>query len=81
MCVVPVIAEAVEKWKADREARLAGGGGSDKDVEEEEEEYIYAVQDDEVRHSRRNVRPVSLWKAGCYALCWSLGIDRDARWK
>ncbi|XP_046881155.1 pre-mRNA-splicing factor ISY1 homolog [Hypomesus transpacificus] len=42
-----VIAEAVEKWKADREARLAGGGGSDKDVEEEEEEYIYAVQDDE----------------------------------
>ncbi|XP_066553901.1 pre-mRNA-splicing factor ISY1 homolog [Amia ocellicauda] len=40
-----VIAEAVEKWKAEREARLAGGGLGDK--EEEEEEYIYAVHDDE----------------------------------
>lgn len=41
-----VIAEAVEKWKADREARLAVGGGV-KDTEEEEEEYIYAVRDEE----------------------------------
>ncbi|XP_073682303.1 pre-mRNA-splicing factor ISY1 homolog [Garra rufa] len=40
-----VIAEAVEKWKADKEARLAVGGGV-KDTEEEEE-YIYAVKDDE----------------------------------
>ncbi|KAL1265208.1 hypothetical protein QQF64_003235 [Cirrhinus molitorella] len=40
-----VIAEAVEKWKADKEARLAVGGGM-KDTEEEEE-YIYAVKDDE----------------------------------
>ncbi|KAI5607593.1 pre-mRNA-splicing factor ISY1-like, partial [Silurus asotus] len=39
------IAEAVEKWKAEKEARLAGGGGA-KEVEEEEE-YIYAVKDDE----------------------------------
>ncbi|XP_074054497.1 pre-mRNA-splicing factor ISY1 homolog isoform X1 [Macrotis lagotis] len=38
-----VIAEAVEKWKAEREARLARG-----DKEEEEEEInIYAVNDDE----------------------------------
>ncbi|XP_051528292.1 pre-mRNA-splicing factor ISY1 homolog isoform X2 [Myxocyprinus asiaticus] len=41
-----VIAEAVEKWRAEKEARLAGGGGV-KDTEEEEEEYIYAVKDDE----------------------------------
>ncbi|MCI4390237.1 hypothetical protein PGIGA_G00120280 [Pangasianodon gigas] len=40
-----VIAEAIEKWKAEKEARLAGGGGA-KEVEEEEE-YIYAVKDDE----------------------------------
>ncbi|KAI7795362.1 pre-mRNA-splicing factor ISY1-like protein, partial [Triplophysa rosa] len=39
-----VIAEAVEKWKADKEARLAGGVVKDT---EEEEEYIYAVKDDE----------------------------------
>ncbi|KAB5537076.1 hypothetical protein PHYPO_G00114680 [Pangasianodon hypophthalmus] len=39
------IAEAIEKWKAEKEARLAGGGGA-KEVEEEEE-YIYAVKDDE----------------------------------
>ncbi|XP_030633505.1 pre-mRNA-splicing factor ISY1 homolog [Chanos chanos] len=41
-----VIAEAVAKWKAEKEARLAGGGGV-KEAEEEEEEYIYAVKDDE----------------------------------
>lgn len=41
-----VVAEAVEKWKADREARLAVGGGV-KDTEEEEEECIYAVVDEE----------------------------------
>ncbi|XP_039564389.1 LOW QUALITY PROTEIN: pre-mRNA-splicing factor ISY1 homolog [Passer montanus] len=35
-----VIAEAVEKWKMEREARLARG-------EEEEEENIYAVQEEE----------------------------------
>lgn len=40
------IAEAIEKWKAEKEARLAGGGGA-KELEEEEE-YIYAVKDDEV---------------------------------
>lgn len=40
------IAAAIEKWKAEKEARLAGGGGT-KDVEEEEE-YIYAVKDNEV---------------------------------
>lgn len=40
-----VIAEAVEKWKADKEARLAAGGAV-KDPEEEEE-YIYAVRDEE----------------------------------
>ncbi|MCJ8744476.1 hypothetical protein PDJAM_G00119200 [Pangasius djambal] len=39
------IAEAIEKWKAEKEARIAGGGGA-KEVEEEEE-YIYAVKDDE----------------------------------
>ncbi|XP_077181763.1 pre-mRNA-splicing factor ISY1 homolog isoform X2 [Paroedura picta] len=38
-----VITEAVEKWKTEKEARLAGG---DKE-EEEEEENIYAVNDDE----------------------------------
>ncbi|XP_054833244.1 pre-mRNA-splicing factor ISY1 homolog isoform X1 [Eublepharis macularius] len=38
-----VIAEAVEKWRTEREARLARG---DKE-EEEEEENIYAVNDDE----------------------------------
>ncbi|XP_027323764.2 pre-mRNA-splicing factor ISY1 homolog [Anas platyrhynchos] len=37
-----VIAEAVEKWKMEREARLARG-----DEEEEEEENIYAVNEDE----------------------------------
>ncbi|KAL2299621.1 hypothetical protein Nmel_012465 [Mimus melanotis] len=36
----PVIAEAVEKWKMEREARLARG-------EEEEEENIYAVHEEE----------------------------------
>uniref|UniRef100_A0A8C3TXB3 Pre-mRNA-splicing factor ISY1 homolog n=1 Tax=Catharus ustulatus TaxID=91951 RepID=A0A8C3TXB3_CATUS len=36
-----VIAEAVEKWKMEREARLARG-------EEEEEENIYAVHEEEV---------------------------------
>ncbi|XP_051768673.1 pre-mRNA-splicing factor ISY1 homolog [Ctenopharyngodon idella] len=40
-----VIAEAVEKWKADKEARLAAGVGV-KDPEEEEE-HIYAVRDEE----------------------------------
>ncbi|KAL7843140.1 hypothetical protein AOLI_G00246520 [Acnodon oligacanthus] len=40
-----VIAEAIEKWKEEKEARLAGGGGT-KEVEEEEE-YIYAIKDDE----------------------------------
>lgn len=40
-----VIAEAVEKWRAEREARLAAGGAV-KDPEEEEE-YIYAVRDEE----------------------------------
>lgn len=40
------IAEATEKWKAEKEARLAGGEAV-KEVEEEEE-YIYAVKDDEV---------------------------------
>ncbi|KAJ8259847.1 hypothetical protein GJAV_G00174150 [Gymnothorax javanicus] len=39
------IAEAVEKWKAERAARLAGGEGGEK--EEEEEEHLYAVQDEE----------------------------------
>lgn len=39
-----VIAEAVEKWRAEKEARLAGGALKDT---EEEEEYIYAVKDDE----------------------------------
>ncbi|KAK1799753.1 hypothetical protein P4O66_006290 [Electrophorus voltai] len=38
------IAEAIEKWKADKEARLVGGGTKDT---EEEEEYIYAVKEDE----------------------------------
>ncbi|NWI32408.1 ISY1 factor, partial [Sula dactylatra] len=37
-----VIAEAVEKWKMEREARLARG-----EEEEEEEVNIYAVNDDE----------------------------------
>ncbi|EOB07300.1 Pre-mRNA-splicing factor ISY1-like protein, partial [Anas platyrhynchos] len=37
-----IIAEAVEKWKMEREARLARG-----DEEEEEEENIYAVNEDE----------------------------------
>lgn len=41
------IAEAVAKWKAEREARLAGGGGGEKEEEEEEEEHIYAVQAEE----------------------------------
>ena len=36
-----VIAEAVEKWKMEREARLARG-----EEEEEEEENIYAVDDE-----------------------------------
>jgi len=49
--VPAVIAEAVEKWKADKEARLAVGGGV-KDTEEEEE-YIYAVRDEEVNLSVR----------------------------
>ncbi|RXN31973.1 pre-mRNA-splicing factor ISY1-like protein [Labeo rohita] len=44
-----VIAEAVEKWKADKEARLAVGGGV-KDTEEEEE-YIYAVRDEEIEEA------------------------------
>ena len=42
--LLPVIAEALEKWKVEREARLARG---DKE-EEEEEVNIYAVNDEEV---------------------------------
>lgn len=45
---ISAIAEAVAKWKAEKEARLAGGGGGEKDEEEEEEEHIYAVQAEEV---------------------------------
>ncbi|KAL4655862.1 hypothetical protein GN956_G6204 [Arapaima gigas] len=41
-----VIAEAVEKWKAEKEARLAGSGGPGE-KEEDEEDYIYAVRDEE----------------------------------
>ncbi|XDV52250.1 hypothetical protein PO909_020994, partial [Leuciscus waleckii] len=41
-----VIAEAVEKWKAERESRLSAGGVKDTE-EEEEEEHIYAVRDEE----------------------------------
>ncbi|XP_023655316.1 pre-mRNA-splicing factor ISY1 homolog [Paramormyrops kingsleyae] len=48
-----VIAKAVEKWKAEKEARLEGGGGGVK--EDEEEENIYAVReensDDEMKES------------------------------
>ncbi|XP_041080256.1 pre-mRNA-splicing factor ISY1 homolog [Polyodon spathula] len=40
-----VLAEAVERWKAEKEARLAGEEAGDKE-EVEEEEYIYAVQED-----------------------------------
>ena len=43
-CVL-AIAEAVEKWKAEKEARLAGGEGGGVG---EEEEHIYAVQAEEV---------------------------------
>ena len=46
-CVL-AIAEAVEKWKAEKEARLAGGEGGGVGEEEEEEEHIYAVQAEEV---------------------------------
>lgn len=42
-----VIAEAVEKWKAEREARLAGGGGATEKETEEEDVNIYVVRDDE----------------------------------
>ncbi|XP_048879309.1 pre-mRNA-splicing factor ISY1 homolog [Brienomyrus brachyistius] len=48
-----VIAKAVEKWKAEKEARLEGGGGGGK--EDEEEENIYAVReensDDEMKEN------------------------------
>lgn len=40
----------MERWKAEKEARLAGEEAGDKE-EVEEEEYIYAVQEDEVMHS------------------------------
>lgn len=42
--LLPVIAEAVEKWKVEREAWLA----KDDKEEEEEEVNIYAVNDEEV---------------------------------
>ncbi|MGH0163392.1 UNVERIFIED_CONTAM: hypothetical protein FKN15_074412 [Acipenser sinensis] len=41
-----ILAEAVERWKAEKEAHLAGEEAEDKE-EVEEEEYIYAVQEDE----------------------------------
>lgn len=41
---VAVIAKAVEKWKAEKEARLEGGGCGVK--EDEEEENIYAVREE-----------------------------------
>lgn len=41
-----VIAEAVEKWKAEREARLAGGGGATEKETEEEDVNIYVVRDE-----------------------------------
>uniref|UniRef100_A0A8C9T5R6 Pre-mRNA-splicing factor ISY1 homolog n=1 Tax=Scleropages formosus TaxID=113540 RepID=A0A8C9T5R6_SCLFO len=47
------IAEAVAKWKAEKEARLTGSGGPGE-KEEDEEDYIYAVRDDE--HSDEEMR-------------------------
>ncbi|CAB1353130.1 unnamed protein product, partial [Coregonus sp. 'balchen'] len=47
-----VILEAVEKWKAEREARLEGG----REEVEEEEEHMYAIKEDEVNISQ-NVFP------------------------
>ncbi|KAJ8395319.1 hypothetical protein AAFF_G00033040 [Aldrovandia affinis] len=49
-----VIAEAVEKWKVEREARLAGEGGGEEEEEEEEDEHIYAVQDEESDEEMRD---------------------------
>uniref|UniRef100_A0A8C7C9N4 Pre-mRNA-splicing factor ISY1 homolog n=1 Tax=Oncorhynchus kisutch TaxID=8019 RepID=A0A8C7C9N4_ONCKI len=46
-----VILKAVEKWKTEREARLAGG----REEVEEEEEHMYAVKEDEVNISQ-NIR-------------------------
>ncbi|XP_069500052.1 pre-mRNA-splicing factor ISY1 homolog [Ambystoma mexicanum] len=42
-----VIAEALEKWKAEKEAKLARGDKAEIEEEEEEEVNIYAVHDDE----------------------------------
>jgi pre-mRNA-splicing factor ISY1 len=38
----------VEKWKAEREARLARGEKEEEEEEEEEEVNIYAVTEEEV---------------------------------
>ena len=48
MCVSVCVAvmEAVERWKAELSARLAGG----QKEEEEEEETLYAKGTEEVRH-------------------------------
>ena len=51
MCVFYVcvaVIEAVERWKAELSARLAGG--QKEKEEEEEEESIYAKGTEEVRH-------------------------------
>uniref|UniRef100_A0AAY4DFT2 Pre-mRNA-splicing factor ISY1 homolog n=1 Tax=Denticeps clupeoides TaxID=299321 RepID=A0AAY4DFT2_9TELE len=55
------IAEAVDKWKAEKEARLAEGGG-EKEIEEEEEKYIYAV-DEEVTYCCLQMRFYSIEEA------------------
>lgn len=76
-----VIAEAVEKWKADKEARLAAGVGV-KDLEEEEE-HIYAVRDEEVSIS---IQPtwiifISSDSFYLYVFLSSLMMKRESRWR
>ncbi|XP_077058764.1 pre-mRNA-splicing factor ISY1 homolog isoform X2 [Siphateles boraxobius] len=42
-----VIAEAVEKWRAERESRVSAEGVKEPEEEEEEEEHLYTVRDEE----------------------------------
>lgn len=77
-----VIAEAVEKWKADKEARLAAGVGV-KDPEEEEE-HIYAVRDEEVSISIQPTQIIFISSDSLYLFhlfLSSLMMKRESRWR
>lgn len=70
--MAPVRAGLVEKWKAEREARLARGE-KEEEEEEEEEINIYAVAEEEVLGGRAG--------RGAAARCRLLGATKAGPWE